>query len=137
MIELALVLYNSHAMSSQKNWQCGKLRIRIGMSTLGLRCGCPDLFLFWLDWEKSSETLQQIPIFAYLTGLTLAEKVYRITDRLSKTLQTVDLTAADAQVLAKETVDDIRALRTDEEAGAMKSIVDRNAERLGTQNKYT
>ena len=49
----------------------------------------------------------------------------------------MDLTAADAQVLAKETVDDIRALRTDEEAGAMKSSVDRNAERLGTQNKYT
>ena len=50
----------------------------------------------------------------YLTTSYLCERILKITDNLSKTLQTESLSASEAQQIAKYTIQTLQSMRTDD-----------------------
>lgn len=67
-----------------------------------------------------------------ITGLHLALKVFRITDNLSKALQSTKLTATEGKDMAMNTVKVLEDLRTGGSAFVENAIID--AKRNGTTN---
>ena len=78
-------------------------------------------------WEESLETTlvpevkgrifsvkAQMSQFNVLFGLKLAERILKITDNLSRTLQKQSMSAAQAQELAEMTINTLKSIRTDE-----------------------
>ena len=56
----------------------------------------------------------QMMEYKLLFGLRLCERILKITDNLSKTLQKESLSAAEAQVIARQTVQTLKSIRNDE-----------------------
>ncbi len=56
----------------------------------------------------------QMSQYKLLFGLKLCERILKITDNLSKTLQKQSLSAAEAQTIAEMTVKTLKSIRTDE-----------------------
>ena len=56
----------------------------------------------------------QMSQYKLLFGLHLSERILKITDNLSKTLQNESLSAAEAQVIAGQTVETLKRMRSDE-----------------------
>lgn len=50
--------------------------------------------------------------YCLLFGLKLCERILKITDNLSMTLQTESLSAAEAQSIAADTVDTLKSMRS-------------------------
>ena len=56
----------------------------------------------------------QILHYKLIFGMHLCERILKITDNLSKTLQTEKLTASQAQQIAKYTIQTLQGMRTDD-----------------------
>ena len=56
----------------------------------------------------------QMSEFKLLFGLHLSERILKITDNLSKALQNVSVSAADAQIMAAKSVETLKRIRSDE-----------------------
>ena len=52
--------------------------------------------------------------YCLLFGLKLCERILKITDNLSMTLQTQSLSAAEAQSIAADTIDTLKGMRSDD-----------------------
>ena len=67
-----------------------------------------------------------------LIGLKLSEKILRVTDNLSRTLQKTSLSAAKGQTLAKITIETLMSMRTDKAFVLFFETVKRDCDRLDT-----
>ena len=56
----------------------------------------------------------QMSQFKMLFGLNLCERILKITDNLSKTLQRESMSASEAQQIAKYTIQTLQRMRTDD-----------------------
>lgn len=72
-----------------------------------------------------------LSLFFVHIGLCLAKKVYAITDVLSKSLQSSDMTASKARQLAEEVCEVLSKLRTESEFDKFLLHVNQLADKLG------
>ena len=75
-----------------------------GMNVWGTRCGCKRM----IDWSKS-----QVSKYDLLFGLHLCERILKITDNLSKTIQNETMSASEAQNTAQQSVLTLKAMRNE------------------------
>ena len=77
--------------------------------------------------------------YKLLFGLKLCERILKITDNLSKTLQKQSLSAAEAQTIAEMTVKTLKGIRTDEAFELFFQLLERIRDSTDTEepSQYT
>ena len=78
------------------------------------------------------EVKTQLGSHQLLFGLKLSEKILRVTDNLSRTLQKTSLSAAEGRTLAKMTLETLMSMRTDKAFVLFLETVKRDCDRLDT-----